>query len=192
MAEKTTQLLDFLKTIEPFKRIEREVYYSDGRKETDAEHSWHVAMFCWLFHKDFPGTDLCRMLKMALMHDLVEIYAGDTFAFDKCGQEGKKEREKVAADKLFAQLPDELKTEFTQLFEEYESESTQEAKIVKSFDKLQPTVQNLCSDGRGWKEHNITFKQVDEYKRKHMTHNKTILELYEKIMNEAKERKLLE
>src|SRR3989338_476599 len=103
MAERDSKILSFLKEIEKFKLIERRVYCSDlKRKESDAEHSWHLAMFIILFEKDIAkNLDIAKMLKMALIHDLVEIYAGDTFAFDKEGQKTKKERELMAGQKLF-------------------------------------------------------------------------------------------
>ena len=125
------------------------------------------------------------------MHDLVEIYAGDTFAFDKKNQATKKEREFESSKKLFSQLPEDLNNEFTDLFNEYEDVKTSEAKIVKSFDKIQPILQNLCSEGKSWKEHGITFSDINDYKRKHMEHNNFILEIYEKLLNDAKKRKLI-
>jgi len=131
------------------------------------------------------------MLKLALMHDLVEIYAGDTFTYDKEHKKTQEERELNAAHKLFSQLPEDLHKEFHALFEEYELTQTTESKIVKSFDKMQAVFQNLCSQGVSWKKHGITYDQVDENKRKHMEHNPFIMQLYERIMNNAKERKLL-
>ena len=149
-------------------------------------------MFLLLFEKELPNNlDTKRMLKLALMHDLVEIYAGDTFAFDKKNQATKKERELQSAKKLFSQLPEDLDKEFTELFDEYESAKTSEARIVKSFDKIQPILQNLCSEGKSWKKHSITFSDIDKYKRKHMEHNSFILKIYEKLLNDAKKRRLI-
>jgi len=139
-----------------------------------------------LFEKELTGLDFKKMLKLALTHDLVEIYAGDTFAFDKTGQNTKQEREKNAANKLFSQLPEELSKEYMELFNEYEESQTTEAKTVKSFDKIQPILQNLLSEGKSWKKHNIKYEEVDNYKRKHMQHNQFILNVYEKLMKEAK------
>tara|TARA_Y100000310_G_C20693441_1_gene823870 strand:- start:650 stop:1234 length:585 start_codon:yes stop_codon:yes gene_type:complete len=194
MDERTDKIISFLQEIEKYKIIEREMFSSNlNRKESDAEHSWHLAMFLLLFEKELPsGLDLKKMLKLALMHDLAEIYTGDTFAFDKEGQKNKKEREQLSAKELFSQLPSDLEKEFSKLLEEYNEVKTTEAKIVKSFDKIQPILQNLCSKGKSWKEHNITFSDVDNYKRKHVEHNKFILDLYEELLNEAKDKGLLE
>lgn len=193
MDNRTDKILSFLQEIEKCKAIERKMYCSNpDRAESDAEHSWHLAMFVLLFEKELPkNLDSTRMLKLALMHDLAEIYAGDTFAFDKEGQATKKERELESAKKLFSQLPEDLREEFMDLFEEYEEVKTPESKFVKSFDKIQPILQNLCSDGKSWKEHGVTFLAIDEYKRKHMRHNGFMLSIYEKLLNDAKEQGLI-
>lgn len=191
MNERLEQLLAFAKEIEKFKTIDRQMYCSNGRRESDAEHAWHLGMLVLLFDKELPPqADRLTMLKMALMHDLVEIYSGDTFAFDKEAQKTKKEGEQAAARKLFSQLPPDLREEFEQLYADYESQSTVEGQLMKALDKIQPTIQNLCTEGRAWKENNITYEQVDEYKRPLMK-NPFIKTLYERIMMEAKERELL-
>jgi len=193
MDNRTNKILSFLQEIEKYKTIEREVWCSNlDRAESDAEHSWHIAMFLLLFEKELPeNLDSKRMLKIALMHDLVEIYAGDTFAFDKKKRATKKQRESKSAKKLFSQLPKDLNKEFSDLFEEYEEAKTSEAKIIKSFDKIQPILQNICSNGKSWKKHSITFSDIDEYKRKHMEHNDFILKIYEKLLNDAKKKSLI-
>lgn len=186
MEKRTDQLISFLKEIEKFNSIERATYTSSNKKETDAEHSWHLAMFLVIFEKELPkGADMVKMLKLALMHDLVEIYCGDTFLFDKEARKGKKERESVAARKLFSKLPEDLNIEFNSLFNEYNEAATKESKIVKSFDKLQAILQNICSNGRAWKKDNITFDDVNSVKRNFMEHDRNILEIYEKLMQEA-------
>jgi|SRR3989344_2556808 len=192
MEKRTDEILSFLKEIEKYKTIERKTYSSNpARKESDAEHSWHLAMFIILFEKELPANiDFKKMLKLALIHDLPEIYAGDTFAFDKEKQINKSERESLAAKELFSRLPDDLHKEFIELFEEYEHTETKESKIVKSLDKIQPILQNLCSDGKSWRENNIALSDVDNYKRKYMTHDKFILSLYEKLLAEAKNKNL--
>lgn len=193
MEDRINKILSFLQEIEKYKTVEREMFSSNlTRTESDAEHSWHIAMFLLLFKKELPeNLNMKKMLKLALMHDLVEIYAGDTFAFDKENQATKKEREFQAAGKLFSQLPEDLYKEFMDLFNEYEEAKTSEAKIVKSFDKIQPILQNLCSDGKSWKKHGITFSDIDEYKRKYMEHNDFVLKIYEKLLNDAKKRGLI-
>ncbi len=187
------RLLSFLKEIEKYKTVERKIWTSNlARAESDAEHSWHLAMFVLLFKNELPpDADFHKMLKMALIHDLVEIYAGDTFAFDTKSREGKKDRELQAARRLFSQLPDDLQREFMDLFSEYEETKTKEAKVVKSFDKIQPILQNICSEGKSWREYNIKLEEIDECKRKHMVHDEFLLRLYNRLLEEAKEKKLI-
>ncbi|MDP3881687.1 MAG: HD domain-containing protein [Nanoarchaeota archaeon] len=193
MVERQDKIIAFLKEVEKFKLIEREMFCSDlKRRESDADHSWHLAMFAILFEKDLPeNLDMVKMLKLALIHDLVEIYAGDTFAFDKEGKKTKKDRELESSKKLFSQLPADLEREFIGLFEDYENSNSSEAKIIKSFDKIQPILQNLCSEGKAWKNHHLNYEDIDNYKRKHMTHNKMILNIYDCLMNEAKDKNYL-
>lgn len=144
MSPRTNKIIKFLKKIEKLKFVEREIYLSNGRKENSAEHSWHVTMFLILFDRDLPKKlDRIKMLKMALMHDLVEVYAGDTFAFDKSGKKQRKIKlELESAKKLFSQLPNDLSKEFNNLFLDYENSKSDEAKFVQSFDKIQPILQN--------------------------------------------------
>jgi len=193
MTLRINKILSFLQEIEQYKTVERNNVCSNlKRVESNAEHSWHIAMFIMLFEKELPdNANIKRMLKLALMHDLVEIYAGDTFAFDMEGRATKKEREMKAAQKLFSQLPEDLHKEFRDLFEEYEQAQTTESKIVKSFDKIQALLQALCSEGIPWTTQNISLQQIDAYKRKHMQHNDFILNIYERLLSDAKERKLL-
>lgn len=193
MSKRLDKIISFLEKIEKVKLIEREICCSDlKRRESDAEHSWHLAMFLILFAKELPPDLNCnRMMKMALMHDLVEIYAGDTFAYDKKNRMTQPNREAKAAKKLFSQLPSDLMNDFARLFKEFEDKKTPEAKIVNSFDKIQPIFQNLCSNGWSWKKHNITYSKIDEYKRKDMLHNNFVLKLYEKIINEAVKKKMV-
>lgn len=115
-SKRIDKLIKFLKEIDKLKFIERKVYLSDQKRyENDVEHSWHVAMFILLFEKDFPELDIEKMLKMALIHDIIEIYAGDTFLYDEEGRKTKKERERKAAKKLFAMLPTDIRKEFFEL-----------------------------------------------------------------------------
>lgn len=191
MNERQEKLVYFLKEIETFKNIARKTYVSSLRHESDAEHAWHLAMFLILFEKDLPsGLDKEKMLKMALMHDLVEVYAGDTFAFDEEGKKDKHAREKKAAEDLFGLLPEDMQKQFHDLFNEFEAKETKESKIVQSFDKLQPIIQNLCTEGKTWKENEIGYEQIDNYKRNLMTHEPSIFSLYETLMEEVYDREL--
>ncbi len=186
-----TQLVSFLLEIEKLQQVKRIINYKDGSQENSAEHTWHVAMFCLILVPEVdPKADITRVLKMALIHDLVEIYAGDTFLFDDEARKNKAEREQQAAERLFSQLPVDRAKEFWALFEEFEALKTREAKIVKSFDHLQPLVHNLIHDGATWKRHNLTATMHDKKKRPNMVHNATILAIYNALQDNALKRGL--
>lgn len=186
-----TELVNFLLEVEKLQQVKRIIHYRDGSQENSAEHSWHVAMFCLLLTAEVdPKADVAKTIKLALIHDLVEIYAGDTFLFDEEGRKTKEKRERDAATQLFSQLPDDRAKEFWSLFDEFESLSSREAKIVKSFDHLQPLIHNLIHDGATWQRHGLTAAMHDNKKRPTMTHNKTILAIYEDLHHDAINRKL--
>ena len=191
MNSRIKQQIDFLKEIDKLKHIERKIKLN-GRKlfETDAEHAWHVAMFVLLFEKDLPKFDVAKTLKIILIHDLVEIYAGDTFAYDKLGKSNQKEREKKAAKKLFSQLPQQIEKELWQLFLEFENKASKEAKIADSFDKLQPILQNILNGGQSWKKYNVSINDIDSYKRPSMIHDKIMMEIYESFLKDIEKKKL--
>lgn len=187
MKNRIDQLINFLKEIEKFKTIERSIYCSNKKKESDAEHVWHLAMFLLVFEKELPKDfDILKAMKMILVHDLPEIYAGDTFFFDEEKRKDKKQRELTAAEKLFEQLPKDLRVEFFELFLEYEKCETQEAKITQTFDKLAPILQNICSDGLSWKEHNLSYQEVYDKKKVYMEYDKNVFEVFEVLMRETK------
>ncbi len=190
-SKRINQLISFLKEIEKLKLIDRQTYLSSFRRENDAEHSWHVALFVILFEKDFPGLNTAKMLKMALVHDLVEIYAGDTFSFDSEARKNKKEREEKAAKKLFDRLPKNLRKDFIDLFNEYENRKSKEAKLVQSFDKMQPILQGIVSHGKMWKERGITYRHIDDYKREYVIENDKVMKIYNILLKEAKRKKLI-
>ena len=187
MPDRIDQIISFLKEIDKYKTIERKIWCTGSeRTESDAEHAWHIAMFVMLFDKDLPeNLDRLKMLKLALIHDLVEIYAGDIFIFDKDGRKNKKDREEKAAKILFSQLPDDLQKEFEELYKEYEAKETDESRFVHSFDKIQPILQNIITKGKTWRKFNVKYSALDDYKRKHVTHSNLTKKIYEKIMEEA-------
>ncbi len=190
MANRDHKIIEFLKIIEKCKTIERRIYCSQvRRRESDAEHSWHLAMFLILFSQTFAAKyDIFKAVKIALIHDLAEIYAGDVFTFDLEGQKKQKPKEEKAAGKLFAKLPPDLAQEFSQLFREYQNSSSPEAKLVKALDKIQPIMQNIVSDGKSWKEHHITLEQVDNLKKQYGEFDKDTLKIYNYILEEAKKK----
>ena len=160
--DRLQQQFNFLLEIDKEKDIGRQTYLSHGlRKENDAEHSWHMAVMALVMaeHSN-EDIDLLRTVSMILVHDLVEIYAGDTYAYDAEGNADKREREVAAADKLFSFLPDDQRDKFRGLWEEFEKGETAEAKFAASMDRIQPLMLNNASGGRSWKEHDVKASQV--------------------------------
>jgi putative hydrolase of HD superfamily len=149
--------LDKLKTI-----LRRSQLMDASRNENSAEHSWHLAMMAMLL-TEYAGepVDLTRVMKMLLVHDVVEIDAGDTFAYDTAANLAtQKERESRAADRLFGLLPSEQRDELRALWEEFEHRSTPESKYANALDRLQPLLQNYRSGGMSWMKHGVTREQV--------------------------------
>ncbi|PQV62736.1 putative hydrolases of HD superfamily [Abditibacterium utsteinense] len=145
------------------KSIARRTYISDNsRRENSAEHSWHFALGVLLLREYGSEIDTFRALQMAIIHDLVEIDAGDTFAYDTAGLASKTERENAAADRLFGMLPDDQKTEFRALWQEFESNESAEAKFALAIDRLCPILLNYTTGGRAWRENGVSAAQVVE------------------------------
>lgn len=141
----------------------RTLLISGERRENDAEHSWHTAVMALLF-KEYciEEPDVERAIKMLVVHDLVEIYAGDTFAYDEKGNESKAEREAMAADRLFSQIPEEQGEEIRSLWEEFDAAETTDAKYAACLDRLQPFLHNTLTEGHTWKEGRTNRKQVEK------------------------------
>lgn len=150
-------ILDFLLLLDRFKTIERKGYVADAsRRETDAEHTWHMAMFVLLLHGEIGfEADLGHTLCLVLVHDLVEIHAGDTYAYDDAGRLDQEERERAAAERLFGELPPDLGRRLQSWWLEFEAAETPEARFAKAVDRLQGFAQNCLSGGRAWRENGI-------------------------------------
>lgn len=164
MSERLEQQLIFLLEIDKLKQIFRQTYLIDeSRKENDAEHSWHFAMFALILAEYAPEpVDVLKVIKMALVHDLVEIDAGDTYLYDVAGNADKAEREQKAADRIFAILPQDQGAELRVLWNEFEAKETPEAKFAGAIDRFQPFLHNCHTRGRAWREHDITADRVLE------------------------------
>ena len=158
------QQLRFTAEIDKMTSILRRTMLIDGtRRENDAEHSWHIAVMALIFSEYAKEkVDVGRAVKMCVVHDLVEIYAGDTFAYDTAGNLDKEEREKAAADKLFAQLPDEQGKEIRNLWEEFDSMKTPDAKYAACMDRLQPFLHNTLTQGQTWAESGTKRDSVEK------------------------------
>jgi putative hydrolase of HD superfamily len=154
--------LAFVVEMDRLKGIVRRTSLIDGsRLENSAEHSWHLAVAALALAEHAPdGTDLTRALRMALIHDVVEIDAGDTFGFDEAGYLDKEERETRAAERLFGLLPPDQAAEFRALWDEFEAGATPEARFAVALDRLQPLLVNFNSGGGSWKLHGITLAQI--------------------------------
>jgi putative hydrolases of HD superfamily len=155
--------IDFLQEIDTLKQIFRRTYILDGsRRENDAEHSWHLAMMALLL-SEYAGTDelnLFRVVTMVLLHDVIEIDAGDTYLYDVQAAKDKAERELRAADRIFGLLPEDQEQEFRTLWEEFEARVTPEARFAALLDRLQPLIHNYVTKGASWQEHGVTSAQV--------------------------------
>ncbi len=152
----------FLLELDKQKEIGRQTYLADGsRKEGDAEHAWHMAIMAFVL-ADYANEkiDVLKTIKMALLHDVVEIDAGDTYAYDTEGNKTKREREERAADRIYGMLPKAQQEEYRALWEEFEAMETPEAKFANALDRVQPMLLNDASDGKSWREHGIRKEQV--------------------------------
>lgn len=156
------QQFEFILEIDKEKEIERQTPLADGsRKENDAEHAWHMAIMVMLLSEYAnESIDVLRTIEMLLIHDLVEVYSGDTYAYDEEGKKTQKMREEAAAQKLYRLLPQDQGEQLYQLWEEFEEEKTNEAKFARTMDNLQPMMLNAASNGISWKEHEVKLSQI--------------------------------
>lgn len=165
--ERLEKQIGFLIEVDKLKQVLRQSFLTDGqRRENDAEHSWHLAMMVVLLSEYAKETvDVLQVVKMVLVHDLVEIDAGDTFAYDASGNETKEEREQQAADRIFNLLPDDWAGEVFELWNEFEARSTAEAKYAAALDRFQPILLNYHAGGMTWLNHGISKEQVMDRNR---------------------------
>ena len=159
--------IQFLLEIDRLKQITRRTLIADGsRRENDAEHSWHLALFAVVLAEHGPAElDLARVIKMVLVHDLVEIDAGDTYCYDPAACATQRDREVAAAERIFALLPPDQRDELRELWEEFEAKDTAESRFAAALDRLQPVLLNCHTQGRAWLEHGVTRAQVIERNR---------------------------
>ena len=162
MTDRLTQQLQFIAEIDRLKHILRQTWLLDAsRRENDAEHSWHIAVMALLLveHAEAP-VDLSRVVRMLLIHDVVEIDAGDTFIYDTAGHADKDEREQRAADRIFGLLPPDQAAELRALWDEFEARDSAEARYAAAIDRLQPLMHNYLTQGKAWQAHGVTADQV--------------------------------
>lgn len=190
MDERLRKQLDFILEVDKSKFVVRQTYLTDGiRKEDDAEHSWHIALMAILLaeYSNEP-VDVLRVVSMLLVHDLIEIDAGDTYAYDNKGNETKRERELVAADRIFNILPNDQAKMIRGLWDEFEAGETKEAKFAITLDKTQPIMLNDATDGRAWMEHGVKKEQIMARNKKTPDGSVKIWDYFEKIINKNVEK----
>ncbi|MGB3201256.1 MAG: HD domain-containing protein [Nodosilinea sp.] len=160
--QKLQQQISFVVEIDRLKTVLRQTQLMDtSRRENSAEHSWHLAMMVLVLAEYAPaGVDLPRAISQVLVHDLVEIDAGDTFCYDVAGHYDKARREQQAADRIFGLLPTVEGNRLRQLWEEFEARATPTARFAASLDRIQPLLHNWQTGGGTWKQHNIGRAQV--------------------------------
>lgn len=160
--ERFEKQLAFILEVDKEKNILRQTHLTGhGRRENDAEHAWHMAMMIYLL-KEYSNEeiDAAKAMMMALIHDVVEIDAGDTYAYDVKGLGSQKEREERAAQRIFGMLPEDQRDELRALFEEFEEAKTPEARFARAMDNFQPLLLNNSNGGADWKAHNVSQSQV--------------------------------
>jgi putative hydrolase of HD superfamily len=162
-AERLARQMEFLVEADRLKDVLRRTVTTGGRRpENSAEHTWHIVLFAMTLaeHAEAKQLDLLRVLRMLAIHDLVEIDAGDTFAYDTGGMAGQHEREALAANRIFGLLPPDQAMEFRALWDEFEAKATPEARFALACDRFQAMVLNARTEGHAWKLHGITGDRV--------------------------------
>lgn len=160
--ERLERQFDFCREIDKEKFIGRQTYLSDGqRKENDAEHAWHMAIMAILLSEYADEKiDVLKTVTMLLIHDLVEIDAGDTYAYDEEAGKSKRQREEAGADRIYGLLPEDQKQKLRDLWEEFEAWETPEAKFAHTMDNIQPLMLNAATEGKSWVEHGVHIDQI--------------------------------
>lgn len=187
ISDRLKKQIEFMIEIDKMKNLYRQTYVlNENRKENDAEHSWHLAILAFLLaeYSNSP-VDVLKTIKMVLIHDIVEIDAGDTYCYDSEGNKSKAEREEKAAQRIFGLLPEEQQKEFYELWREFEDCSTSEAKFASVLDRLQPIVLNYSKKGISWQEHGIFKNQVEARNLKCYEGSSQLAELIFNIIDDA-------
>jgi putative hydrolase of HD superfamily len=185
--EKLLKQIEFIKEIDKLKYIQRKTkLFNSDRCENDAEHSWHLAVMVMVLaeHSNTP-VDVLKVMKMVLIHDIVEIDAGDTFMYDTTKNHVNTDEELVAAKRIFGLLPKEQAEEFIAVWQEFEDGITNEAKFAKSMDRLEPLLQNTSNNGGTWKEFNVPYQKVYDKKKVIKEGSAAIWEYAENLIEES-------
>lgn len=186
MDERLKKQLDFALEIDKEKNIFRQTHLSGhGRNENDAEHAWHMAIMAYLL-KEYSNepVDIGKVMLMCLIHDIVEIDAGDTYAYDAENLKTQKAREDAAKERIFSILPEEQKDELIKLFDEFEEFETAESKFAHAMDNLQPLILNNSNGGGDWREHGVTAEQVYGRQSKTKLGSERLYDVIDRILKE--------
>ncbi len=186
MDERIKKQMEFSLEIDKVKNIFRQTHLSGhGRNENDAEHSWHMAVMAYLL-REYANeeVDIAKVMLMCLIHDIVEIDAGDTYAYDEVNLQTQKEREDAAKERIFSILPTEQKEELIALFDEFEAYETPESKFAHAMDNLQPLILNHSNGGNDWREHEVTAEQVYKRQSKTKLGSEKLFEVTDKMIRE--------
>lgn len=186
MDERLRKQLDFILEIDKEKNILRQTHLSGhGRRENDAEHAWHMAVMAYLLREySNEPVDVARVMLMCLLHDVVEIDAGDTYAYDTAGLQTQKAREEAAKERIYSLLPDDQKRELMTVFDEFEADETAEAHFAHAMDNLQPLLLNNSNGGSDWAEHDVTAEKVYGRQRRTEKGSAYLYQLTDEILKE--------
>lgn len=191
--ENLLKQISFIKEIDKLKYILRKTkLFNSDRNENDAEHSWHLALMTIILaeHSNHP-IDVLRVLKMVLIHDIVEIDSGDTFIYDTQKNHVNTDEERLAANRIFGILPKEQADELIAIWEEFEAGETNEAKFAKSMDRLEPLLQNTSNNGGTWAEFNVNYSTVYENKQAIENGSDSIWAYAKELLNNSIEKGIL-
>jgi putative hydrolase of HD superfamily len=164
MPSRLESQVQFILEADKLKEVLRQTVCTQSRRrENDAEHSWHLCLAVLVLaeHANLPGLNVLRVLEMLILHDLVEIDAGDTFAYDAAGRAGQHDREARAADRIFGLLPPDQARSFRAAWDEFEERRTPESRFAAAIDRFQPMLLNLATEGAAWRRHGVTADRVE-------------------------------
>ena len=187
MNERLKKQLDFMLELDKMKNIYRQTYVlHEDRKENDAEHSWHLAILAFMLEEyAAEPIDTLKVIKMVLLHDVVEIDAGDTYLYDEEGYKSKAEREEKAAQRIFGLLPDDQRDEYYALWREFEDDITYESRFASILDRMQPLLLNYTKGGIAWKEHGVHKEQVLSRNRPYFDASHELAEVIGSVIEDA-------
>lgn len=186
MNKRLQKQMEFSLEIDKEKNIFRQTHLSNqGRRENDAEHAWHMAVMSYIL-KEYANDsiDISRVMMMCLIHDIVEIDAGDTYAYDRDAKETQRNREQKARDRIYSLLPSDQKEELSLIFDEFEANETPEARFAHAMDNLQPLMLNHSNRGGDWREHGVSSKQVYGRQKKTKLGSDTLYDLTDEWIQE--------